>query len=192
MWKKLSWPAAAGWPRWQTWRAADWGVLLRCLWLIPAVEFSVRWRAPRRWLPSESAAAALLMSNSAATAARAAEFARWVDAAYRRSPFTSTCLTRSLVLHRLLRGRGIPCRVQIGVRREAGDFKGHAWVELAGTPLNDGNDVHRHFAAFDYLPAGLLPDSKEKKPNGPPRRVLYGDLSRRTRGTAGPARDGGA
>lgn len=131
----------SSWPGWETLRAADWGVLLRCLWLIPAVELSVRWRAPGAWLPSEPAAAALPMRPCGATAARADEVARWVDAAYRRSPFIPTCLTRSLVLYRVLKSRGIPCRLQIGMRKEGVELEGHAWVETPGNAPAAGFEV---------------------------------------------------
>ncbi len=127
--------------RLQSWLRADWGVLLRCLWLIPVVEFSVRWRAPRRWLPSPAAARPGSSADPEATA-RGQEIARWMDAAYRRSPFSPTCLSRSLVLYRLLRARSIPCRLQIGLRREAAQLDGHAWVEPGRTqPEAAGYDV---------------------------------------------------
>ncbi len=114
--------------RWRRWRDADWGVLLRCLWVIPAVELSVRWVPPRHWLPS-SPSTDEREARSPAAAARGREIARWVDAAYRRSPFSPTCLTRSLVLYRILCARRIPCRLQIGLRRAKADLEGHAWVE---------------------------------------------------------------
>lgn len=113
---------------WKKFREADWGVLLRCLWLIPAVELSVRWLAPRRWLPAVGAESEP-GPRSPAAAARAEQVARWVDTAYRRSPFFPTCLTRSLVLYRVLRARGIPCRLQIGLRKQMTELEGHAWVE---------------------------------------------------------------
>ena len=118
----------ANWEKLRAWRDADWGVLLRCLWLIPAVEFSVRWRAPRHWLPPASPAREPQV-EAAASVAQRERIARWVDAAYRRSPFPPTCLTRSLVLYRILRARGIPCQLHIGLRKEKAELEGHAWIE---------------------------------------------------------------
>src|SRR3989338_8204701 len=66
--KKLSWP------RWQTWREADWGVLARCLWLIPATELAVRWLPPRHWLPPASTTEEACVDATAG--AQAAEGAR--------------------------------------------------------------------------------------------------------------------
>ena len=151
--KKLSWP------RWQTWREADWGVLARCLWLIPATEWSVRWRPPQRWLHPALTAAEATPAN-AAERARAAEVARWVDAAYRRSPLASSCLTQSLVLHRVLRARRLPSRLRIGVGKPGGAFQAHAWVECGGAPLNDRDALHQHFAPLNNTRAGLPLESR--------------------------------
>lgn len=48
-----------------------------------------------------------------------------------------SCLPRSLALCRLLRERGYPAEVKIGVRREAGRLRAHAWVELRGELLGE-------------------------------------------------------
>ncbi|MFQ5696343.1 MAG: lasso peptide biosynthesis B2 protein, partial [Terriglobia bacterium] len=69
----------------------------------------------------------------------------WVDAVYRRSPFRPTCLTRSLVLYRILRGRGIPCRLSIGLRRQHATLDGHAWVGSAFLPEAAAFDVFLSF-----------------------------------------------
>lgn len=49
-------------------------------------------------------------------------------------PGDTRCLARSLVLTRLLAGRGIPAKLVIGTR-PAPDFLAHAWVEHAGDPV---------------------------------------------------------
>src|SRR3990172_5096779 len=143
------------WPKGRHWREADWGVLARCLWLIPAAELAVRWLRPGHWLPRAAGEGA-----DAAAGARAAEVARWVDAAYRRSPFASSCLTRSLVLHRVLRARRLPSRLRIGVSQPGGAFEAHAWVECAGAPLNDRDALHQHFAPLNNTRAGLPLESR--------------------------------
>ena len=51
-----------------------------------------------------------------------------------RLPSDSTCLTRSLVLTRVLAARGIGSSLVIGVA-PAPNFAAHAWVELDGLPL---------------------------------------------------------
>jgi len=139
------------WPKRQTLRDADWGVVLRCLWLIPAAEASVRWRAPQQWLVTDADTRA---SSSPETTAQAAQAARWVDAVYRRLPFSPTCLTRGLVLAQVLRWRGVPCRLRVGVRKQDGRLEAHAWVECDGQALAETGD-HRHFAALEPVPARL-------------------------------------
>lgn len=64
------------------------------------------------------------------------------------SPWTN-CLKQSLVLWILLRSQGILGVLRIGVRKEADTFSAHAWVEYQGIVLNDTEDVHQRFQAFD-------------------------------------------
>ncbi|MBI4169108.1 MAG: lasso peptide biosynthesis B2 protein [Acidobacteria bacterium] len=56
-----------------------------------------------------------------------------VEAAGRLVPWASTCLTRALTAELLLRRRGYPGRMRLGVARSAaGAFLAHAWVEGPG------------------------------------------------------------
>lgn len=82
-----------------------------------------------------------------------------IDKAARHSPFPQTCLTRSLLLQWLLRGRGVRSELRIGTRRAAGNFEAHAWIECDGTPMNEVSDVITHFDAFDRLEPGVRPQS---------------------------------
>ena len=67
--------------------------------------------------------------------ARAARLVEAVTACY---PL-ATCLKKSLILFRILRKRGIPAELRLGVRRVDGDFSAHAWIECEGrTLLDDG------------------------------------------------------
>ena len=77
--------------------------------------------------------------------------------AIRLGPWKPQCLTRSLALAWLLRWRGIPFVIRIGVPRgttmgregEPVSISAHAWVEHAGIVLNDRQDVALQFSAFD-------------------------------------------
>lgn len=60
----------------------------------------------------------------------------------------ANCLTRSLYLWWLLRRRGVDSQLRIGVRLTGGALEGHAWVEHAGVPINDRNDVSTDFPPF--------------------------------------------
>jgi hypothetical protein len=53
----------------------------------------------------------------------------------RIGPYRPRCLTRSLVLFRLLRQQGDPAELVLGLPAVARDHNAHAWVEL------DGGDV---------------------------------------------------
>ena len=64
----------------------------------------------------------------------ACRLARAVSRTLRLMPGDTRCLTRSLVLARLLTRRGIPSKLVIGACTEP-EFLAHAWVEHAGQPL---------------------------------------------------------
>ncbi|MGH2724582.1 MAG: lasso peptide biosynthesis B2 protein [Actinomycetota bacterium] len=56
----------------------------------------------------------------------------WAHRLVRPGRLPGTCLVRSIVLARVLSvGHGSPA-VRLGVRREGGRLRAHAWVELAG------------------------------------------------------------
>ena len=61
----------------------------------------------------------------------------------------AACLTRSLVLQRILAGRGIATTLWVGVRNEGQGLQAHAWVECGGVPVNDTPHGIRGFARMD-------------------------------------------
>lgn len=83
--------------------------------------------------------------------ALAASYARMVRIAAGNLPFRAACLERSVALWWLLRRRRIPAELKIGVRKSPSDqeLDAHAWVELGGRPIDDRDDVHQRYAAFD-------------------------------------------
>jgi uncharacterized membrane protein YpjA len=74
---------------------------------------------------------------------------RMVRVAVRYNRPWANCLKQSLVLWTLLRSQGITTELRIGVQRESEKFAAHAWVEYQGMVLNDTDDVHQRFQAFD-------------------------------------------
>ncbi|WP_425572425.1 lasso peptide biosynthesis B2 protein [Novipirellula caenicola] len=55
-----------------------------------------------------------------------------------------TCLTRALVVSRLLQHHRLPSRMQIGVARIDGEFRAHAWVESdGGVVIGRTSDLER-------------------------------------------------
>jgi hypothetical protein len=107
-----------------------------------------RWQALLARLAPVGAAA---VGDEAALVRQGRAAARLVEAAARRGPYRATCLPRSVTLWWLLRRRGIDSDLRIGVRKEAGKFEAHAWVELRGLVLNDDEEVRERFAAFDRV-----------------------------------------
>ncbi len=75
-----------------------------------------------------------------------AHLARLVRAAARHGCVDRNCLTESLTLWWLLRRRGIDSDIRIGVRKEGDRLDAHAWVECAGTALDEHPDVSRIFS----------------------------------------------
>ncbi len=74
---------------------------------------------------------------------------RMVNAAIGHVWRASTCLEKSLALWWLLGRQGIACEVRIGARKQGGKFEAHAWLERDGVAVNEPQEEHRHYAAFD-------------------------------------------
>ena len=51
------------------------------------------------------------------------------------------CLPRALAAHAMLRRRGIPSRLCLGVARDRGAFCAHAWVEIGDDKIVGGGDA---------------------------------------------------
>jgi len=130
------------------------GIFLRAAVLLPLVSLSLRLRGFRCTQASLqkyiTGAASLRYDPSDATkAARAALIGRMVRTAAHRSIGSATCLEKSLVLWWLLGRRGIVSSVRIGTRKTGLKFEAHAWVECDGMALNEPEEEHKHYAAFD-------------------------------------------
>ena len=89
----------------------------------------------------------LAQARAAARLVRAAAAAAWT------LPRPS-CLTRSLVLERMLRRSGLAAELRIGVERSNGNFAAHAWVEHACVALAEPEDVSTRYAVFATVPDG--------------------------------------
>lgn len=88
------------------------------------------------------------------------EFGNLVNIAGRHAPCPVTCLTRSLLLDGMLHRHGVASQLRIGVRLSQGVFDAHAWVEVAGVPVNDRPEVIGQFKAF----SGTLSPSSFQSP----------------------------
>jgi hypothetical protein len=140
------------WKAFQRYRALD-PEAQRLFWqavrLLAVVGVSLRLRGfqqtkerLRKKLPAQTA-------ERQGTADALQKICRMVQAAAHYGPGHPTCLEQSLVLWFLLQRRGIPAQLRIGVRKLPEKFEAHAWVECDGVALNQGEEVHRHYAAFE-------------------------------------------
>ena len=73
-----------------------------------------------------------------------------VHRSLRLGPYSPRCLTKSLVLYRLLREQGDDVQLVIGLPPQARDHAAHAWVELNGRDVGPppGRGRHAEFARF--------------------------------------------
>lgn len=134
------WLGLASWERW---------LLLRLLVLLPAIGAALRllgFNRTRALLgravptPKPSLAGAPPQPSD-----RPRRIARLVAMAACRGPYRATCLRQSLALWWLLRRRGIPAELRIGVRKDGDALLAHAWVEQEGAPLGQGPLGHAPF-----------------------------------------------
>ena len=136
------------------------GLFLRAVVLLPLVVLSLRWRgfretqaALQRFLPKANP------EPDAALASKITELtAHMVNAADRHGLVHASCLAKSLTLWWLLGRQGIPSQLRIGTRKEKEKFEAHAWVERDGTALNEPDEPHHHYAAFDASLSELPPE----------------------------------
>jgi hypothetical protein len=141
-------------------RKEQWGVVLASLVLLPAVQLSLRLRGFKRTAGTLAAHSARRAVPARASDARGAAEAVGIVAG--RPAIGARCLGRSLVLWFLLRRRGIDAELVIGagIPRD-GELPAHAWVEVAGEPVNDAANVRERFGGFDLNLPRLAPSAPE-------------------------------
>ena len=134
----------------------DWWVLVCSSLLVSTVWASLRMFGLPRTL-EWAAAPRPSRQSSDSLALLPASLGRLVNVAARYGPIRAACLVRSLVLIRILSGRGVAGTLQIGVRKGASSqLDAHAWVECHGIPVNDHPNVARDFAVFDTLDNSIV------------------------------------
>jgi hypothetical protein len=123
-------------------------VLLASLVLLPAVQLSLRFGGFKRTVRVLAARSERHAVPAHPHEARPA--AEAVALVAGRSVIGARCLGRSLVLWFLLRRRGIDAELVIGAAMpRGGELPAHAWVEVAGEPVNDADDVRERFGSFE-------------------------------------------
>jgi Transglutaminase-like superfamily len=124
----------------------------RAVFLGALIGVSLRFRGyskTRGWLQGKLDRHAIQYLETPEIPARLEMICRMVRAAEHYSFVRITCLEESLVLWYLLQSQGISASIRIGVRKPTGKFEAHAWVEREGVALNQIDEQHRHYRAFD-------------------------------------------
>jgi len=88
---------------------------------------------------------------------------RLVGIASRNGPYSATCLRQSLVVWWMLRRRGLPAELRIGVAKDQEHMYAHAWVELSGQVINDRPTIADDYAVYEGLDL-CPPDSLARPP----------------------------
>jgi hypothetical protein len=110
----------------------DWALLARALVLLPPVSVGLRLVGLRRALALVEAMSPA-RRRCAADDPRGAPRTAWlVEIAARCWRPRPTCLAKALVVLSLLKRRGLPAQLVVGVTKARGPLEGHAWVELGG------------------------------------------------------------
>lgn len=132
-------------------------LFLRALVTLPLVELSLKFRgfeATRATL-RKTLSHTTSQTDSDSPKKQIALTAHMVNAADRHGLVHPSCLVKSLMLWWLLGRQGITSELRVGVRKEGGNLEAHAWVERNGIALNEPEERHRHYAAFDAALASL-------------------------------------
>jgi hypothetical protein len=156
-------PLSEKWRKFRNRPPEDRKLILRAALILPLTEIGLRLFGFRQWkkiiekfsLPSRPAQS-LPETVQIEAALRAVRAVRSVEL---HGPTTPNCLERSMTLWWLLRRDGVNGELHIGARKESGRLEAHAWVELGGQVLNDGAEVHQHYARFDAPIAAAVAES---------------------------------
>lgn len=132
-------------------------LFLRALMVLPLVGLSLKFRgfeATRSTL-RKILSPATRQADSDSLNKQIALTAHMVNAADRHGLVHPSCLVKSLTMWWLLGRKGITSQLRVGIRKESGNFEAHAWVEREGMALNEPEERHHHYAAFDAALASL-------------------------------------
>ena len=131
-------------------------IFLRATAVLPVISVSLKMRGFRatqkyllRFLPIARQTSQKNSTHIAGDLKRIELISRMVNAAIRHAGHDSTCLEKSLALWWLLGRQEIASELRIGARKLEDKFEAHAWVERDGEALNEPQQEHRHYAAFD-------------------------------------------
>jgi hypothetical protein len=152
----------SAWRRFGRLTEVERGMFLRAILLLPAAACALRFiglRNATRIMDSRSKRNPA--TDNMADKLRVVNAARrMTEAASRHGAVRGNCLSKSIVLWRLLRHEGLGATLHFGGRKEGSLFEAHAWVELDGRTINDSEDVRERFAPFEGQVSGALASGK--------------------------------
>jgi len=143
------------WKQLQRYRALDpeaRKTFRRAAMLLPVVKASLRLRGfkkTRESLEKHQVRGSAEPLQAGASREAVLGISRMVRAAAHYGHVRTSCLEESLTLWHLLRKQGYAAKLRIGVRKTAEKIEAHAWVEHEGAALNQAEQMHRHYAAFE-------------------------------------------
>jgi Transglutaminase-like superfamily len=133
----------------------DWGVLARAMGLLPAVSVGLRLVGLRRMIALGEMRTAVSRRRGGDDPGNFARTAWLVEIAGRYCLPRPTCLAKALVVFTLLKRRGLPAELVIGVSKTQGLLEGHAWVELGGAAVVVADPRSASYAPLVRIPAWL-------------------------------------
>lgn len=101
--------------------------------------------------PCDSSGSSPDPSNHLETIGRVCTVVQLVCSYY---PKSVMCLQRSGTIARMLKKRGVPAEVVIGIKKFP--FQAHAWIEIDGLVVNDHAQVGNKYLPIERFPAGGL------------------------------------
>ena len=128
-------------------------LLALALVLLPPVSAGLRFLGLRRMLALAAAVRSVRRWDVQDDGRQATRTAWLVEVAARCLRPRPTCLAKALVVSSLLRRRGVPAQLVIGVSKASGQLQGHAWVELDGPAVGEGAGPGR-YAVLARIPGG--------------------------------------
>ena len=136
--------------KWRELNAGERSQLAQLVFLLPSVWLGLRvfgFNRARRWAEFALPPTAPVSAENLQDAEQVALLA---SVAARNGLYQANCLHQSLALCRMLRKRGLPALIRIGVKPHTGPFQAHAWVELDNVSLGQIVD---EYTAFNSLTA---------------------------------------
>jgi hypothetical protein len=127
-----------GWRRYRSLIGADGVALVEAVWRLLVVDAKLR-RGGFQQVIDRTQLRAPEQTNAGdiGEVCRAARYAGLLEIASRIPFLRARCLHRSLALYLWLQGEGMTSELRIGVRKDGGALRAHAWVEIAGQVVND-------------------------------------------------------